>query len=137
MVETGLSPKKEQMMARDSLIEEIHDRKDVRRTFEEIRGALGKATSQEDLAELYKQAVYMILMTHSSPLNEKNNEMKQRRESTEQEFTGTVHLINERAKELGLQAGYSEDWEKISTNGYETEGENLLEAPSDAGVVEE
>ncbi len=124
-------------MARDSLIEDIHDRKDVRRTFEEIRGVLGKAMSREDLTELYKQAVYMILMTHSSPLNEKDNEMKQRRESTEREFTRTVHLINERAKELGLEAGYSEAWEKISTNGYKTEDENLLEAPGEAGIVEE
>jgi len=138
MVERGLSPsKRSKMMAKDSLIEEIHDRKDVRRTFEEIRGALGQAMSQEDLTELYKQAVYMILMTHSSPLNEKDNEMKQRRKSTEQEFTGTAHLINERAKELGLEAGYSEDWKKISLNGYETEDENLLEASSEVGIVEE
>ncbi len=52
-------------MTRDTLInEEINsDRRDVKRTFEEIREALEKAASREDLTELYKQAVYMILMT--------------------------------------------------------------------------
>ena len=125
-------------MARDTLIEEIHeDRKHVRRTFKEIREALGKAATQEDLTELYKQTVYMILMTHSSPLNEKDTEMKRRRETTEREFARTVRLINQKAKELGVQTDYSEDWEKISTNGYETEDENLLESHQQVGIVKE
>jgi hypothetical protein len=125
-------------MARDTLIEEIHeDRKHVRRTFQEIREALRKAATQEDLTELYKQTVYMILMTHSSPLNEKDTEMKRRRETTEREFARTVRLINQKAKKLGVQTDYSEDWEKISTNGYETEDENLLEAQQQVGIVKE
>ena len=124
-------------MAKDTLIEEIHDRKDVRRTFEEIRAALEKATSRQDLTELYKQAVYMILMTHSSPVNEKDQEMKRRRESTEQEFAETVHRINERAKQLRVEADYSEDWGKIATNGYETEDDNILEAQDEVGIVKE
>ena len=125
-------------MARDTLIEEIHeDRKHVRRTFKEIREALGKAATQEDVTELYKQTVYMILMTHSSPLNEKDTEMKRRRETTEREFARTVRLINQKAKKLGVQVDFSEDWEIISTNGYETEDENLLEAQQQVGIVKE
>jgi len=113
-------------MAKDTLIEEIHeDRKHVRRTFKEIREVLEKAESKEDLTELYKQTVYMILMTHSAPLNEKDMEMKKRRETAEREFARTVRMINDRAKQIGVEADYSEDWEKISTNGYETEDENL------------
>jgi hypothetical protein len=126
------------MMAKETLIEEIHhDRKDVRHTFEDIRNVLEKAKSKEDLTELYKQAVYMILMTHSSPLNEKDREMKSRRESAEQEFARTVHLINERAKKIGVEADYSEDWEKIATNGYESEDENTLEPQNTVGIVRE
>src|SRR5688572_16690223 len=125
------------MMAKDTLIEEIHeDRKHVRRTFKEIREVLEKAESKEDLTELYKQTVYMILMTHSAPLNEKDMEMKKRRETAEREFARTVHMINDRAKQLGIEAEYSEDWEKISTNGYETEDENL-EAQASTGIVRE
>jgi len=123
-------------MAKNTLIEEIHDRTDVRRTFREIREVLEKAESREDLTELYKQTVYMILMTHSSPLNEKDREMKRRRETTEREFTRTVRSINRRAKKIGLEADYSEDCENLSTNGYETEGENLLEAQS-VGILKE
>jgi hypothetical protein len=124
-------------MARDTLIDEIHDRKDVRRTFAEIRAALEKAASREDLTELYKQAVYMILMTHSSPVNEKDSAMKRRRQSTEREFARTVRLINQKAKKIGVEPDYNEDWEQISTNGYETEDDNLLEAQEQVGIIKE
>jgi len=122
-------------MAKDTLIEEIHhDRKDVRHTFKDIRDALEKATTKEDLTELYKQSVYMILMTHSSPVNETDQEMKRRRETTEREFARTVRAINRQAKKIGTEADYSDDWENIATNGYETEGENL-EAQREVGIV--
>jgi len=124
-------------MARDTLIDEIHDRKDVRRTFAEIRAALEKAASREDLTELYKQAVYMILMTHSSPVNEKDSAIKRRRQSTEREFARTVRLINQKAKKIGVEPDYNEDWEQISTNGYETEDDNLLEAQEQVGIIKE
>ena len=124
-------------MARDTLVHEIHDRTDLRRTFREIREAVEKAETQEDLTELYKQTVYMILMTHSSPLNEKDREMKRRRESAEREFGRTVHAINRRAKKIGVQADYSEDWENMATNGYEPEGGNILEAQEPVGIVRE
>ncbi|HEY9525620.1 MAG TPA: hypothetical protein VIR02_00980 [Anaerolineales bacterium] len=124
-------------MARDTLIDEIHDRKDVRRTFAEIRAAVEKAVSREDLTELYKQAVYMILMTHSSPVNEKDSAMKRRRQSTEREFARTVRLINQKAKKIGVEPDYNDDWEQISTNGYETEDDNLLEAQEEVGIIKE
>jgi len=125
-------------MNKDSLINEeiTSDRTDLNRTFKEIREALEKAQSHEDLTELYKQSVYMILMTHSTPVDEKDEKMKRRRESTEQEFARTVHMINERAKELGVEADFDEDWEKLATNGYRTEGENL-EARNTTGITKE
>ena len=124
-------------MAKDTLIEEIHhDRTDVRHTFKDIRNVLEKAETKEDLTELYKQTVYMILMTHSSPLNEKDKEMKRRREAAEREFARTARAINRRAKKIGVEADYSEDWEQISTNGYESEDKNL-EAQREIGIVRE
>jgi hypothetical protein len=126
------------MMAKDTLIKEIHqDRTHVRRTFKEIREALEKATTREDLTELYKQAMYMILMTHSAPVNEKDREMKRRRETTEREFARTVRSINRQAKKIGVEPDYSEDWKHMAANGYEPEGENLLEAQRQVGIVEE
>jgi hypothetical protein len=109
------------------------DRTDLKRTFSEIRDALEKAASREDLTELYKQTVYMILMTHSTPLDEKDTAMKTRRETTEREFARTVRLINEQAKKIGVEADYNEDWEKLATSGYQTEGENL-EAQNTPGI---
>ena len=124
-------------MTKDTLInEEINsDRTDVRRTFKEIREALEKATSREDLTELYKQTVYMILMTHSTPLDEKDQDMKRRQQTTEEEFARIVRLINQQAKKIGVKADYNEDWKNLSTNGYETEGDNILEADSTTGIT--
>ena len=125
-------------MARDTLInEEIKsDRTDVERTFKEIRDALEKAQSRKDLTELYKQAVYMILMTHSTPLDEKDREMKRRRETTEKEFARTVRAINRQAKKIGVEPDYDENWENLSTNGYQEKGEDVLEAQSNVGIVQ-
>jgi len=124
-------------MAKDTLInEEIKsDRTNVRRTFEEIRSAVEKAASREDLTELYKQTVYMILMTHSTPVDEKDREMKRRRETTEREFARTVRAINRQAKKIGVEPDYDENWENLSTNGYQEKGEDVLEAQSNVGIV--
>jgi hypothetical protein len=124
-------------MTKDTLIdEEINsDRTDVKRTFKEIRDALDKATSREDLTELYKQTVYMILMTHSTPLDEKDREMKRRRLTAEKEFGQTVRAINRQAKKIGVEVDYSEDWKNLSTNGYEAEGGNLLEGQNTTGIA--
>ena len=126
-------------MSRDSLIDHLEsDPTDVRGRYREIRAAIDQAQTQEDLTELYKRSVHMILMTHSSPVNEKQDrDLKRRRESAERDFTRTVHLINRRAKKAGLEADYSEDWKLMATNGYETEQGNLLEAQQSVGIVKE
>ena len=126
-------------MTRDTLInQEVNsDRRDLTGTFQEIRDTLEKAQSQEDLTELYKQSVYMILMTHSTPLDEKDEEMKRRRETAEKEFARTVQMINRQAEKLGVEPDYNEDWEQLSTNGYQEKGEDELEAQSNVGIVRE
>jgi hypothetical protein len=124
-------------MTKESLIDKMESSPtDVRGRFEEIRDALDRAQSQEDLTELYKRSVHMILMTHSSPLVEGDKDMKKRRETAEQEFTQTVRRINERAKTIGAAADYSEDWRKMAANGYETEDQNLLEAEQNVEIFE-
>jgi hypothetical protein len=124
-------------MTKDTILDEVHVGTDVSRTFKEIREAVEKAQTKEDLTELYKQTVYMILMTHSSPIDEKHDkDMRKRREVTEREFTSTVHLINKQAEKIGVAADYSESWENLATNGYKTEGENL-EAQNTAGIIKE
>lgn len=114
-------------MRRD-IITEVNNRTDLRRIFKEIREDVEKANSREDLTKLYKRTVYMIMMTHASPLDVKSDrEMKRRREITEREFARTVRILNRQAKKIGTEADYNEKWDELATNGYETEGENLLE----------
>lgn len=106
--------------------------------FKEIRGAVETAQTKEELTELYKRTVYMILMTHSSPINEKvDRDLKRKRETAEREFARTVQVINKQAKKIGVEADYDENWQNIATNGYEREGENSLEAQSEVGIVKE
>ena len=126
-------------MARPTNIDnQGNDPTDIRGTFKDIRENVEKVQSKEDLTELYKRSVYMILMTHSSPLDEKvDRDLKRRRETTERDFTRTVRTINRQAKKIGVEADYDEDWKNIATNGYEREGENLLEAQSSVGIVRE
>lgn len=120
------------------MLENLSDPTDVRHRFREIRDDIEKAQTQEDLTVLYKRCVYMILMTHSSPLDEKQDrDLKRRRGTTEREFARTVRMINRRAKKIGLEAEYSENWQQMATNAYETEGENLLEGQRDVGIVKE
>jgi hypothetical protein len=114
------------------------DPTDVRARFREIREAVEQAQSREILNELYKRSVFMILMTHSSPLDEKvDRESKRRRLTTEKEFGRTVRMINRQAKKIGVDVEYSDNWEQMATNGYETEDENLLEAQKAVGIVRE
>jgi hypothetical protein len=118
--------------------DDVNPRTDLRGTFKEIRKDIEKAQSKEDLTELYKRSVYMILMTHSSPIDDKlDRELKRKRETTEREFARAVRMINLQAKKLGLEPDYNEDWKSLATNGYETEDENLLEAQSTAGIIRE
>lgn len=118
--------------------DDINPRTDLRGTFREIRDLVDKALTKEDLTELYKRSVYMILMTHSSPLDDKaDKELKRKRETTEKEFGRVVRMLNRRAKKIGVEADYSEDWRNLSTNGYETEAGSLLEAQSQVGIVKE
>jgi hypothetical protein len=118
--------------------DDVNPRTDLRGTFKEIREDIEKSQTKEDLTELYKRSVYMILMTHSSPIDDgQDRELKRKRETTEREFARVVRMINRQAKKLGMEANYSEDWERLSTNGYETEDENLLEAQRSVGIVRE
>ena len=103
-------------------------KKDLRHSFDGIREDIEKAESREGLDELYKRAAYMILMTHSTPLEDKTDrEMKIRREITERDFARTVRMINRQAKKIGTEADYNEKWEELSTNGYESDSDSLLE----------
>ena len=85
-------------MATDAHNDEV-TKKDLRHSFDGIREDIEKAASREGLDELYKRAAYMILMTHSTPLEDKTDrEMKIRREITERDFARTVRMINRQAK---------------------------------------
>ncbi len=118
-------------MKKDTLIPGEVNKIDLRRVFRDIRKDIEEATSRRILTELYKQAGYMITLTHSTPINEKfGNPVKIERGIAEREFARTVRKINQQAKKIGTEPNYNESWETLATNGYEAEDENLLEPQS-------
>ena len=116
-------------MAKDTHLQQGEVNKiDLRQTFRQIREDVEKATSRKDLTELYKRTGYMITLTHATPIDEKfDRTIKTERGIAEREFARTVRKINDRAKKIGTEPNYNETWENLATNGYEAEGENLLE----------
>ena len=115
-------------MASDTRMHGEVNKIDLRRIFREIRKEVEQAVSRQNLTELYKQAGYMITLTHATPINEKyGGPVKIQRQIAEREFAATARKINERAKKIGTQDDYNETWESLATNGYEAEGENRLE----------
>ena len=118
-------------MTKTTLIPGEVNKIDLRRIFREIRKDIETVTSHKDLTELYKQAGYMITLTHATPINEKfDNSVKIERGIAEREFATTVRKINEQAKKIGTEPNYNENWETLATSGYEAEDENLLEPRS-------
>ena len=114
-------------MARDTHTDEV-TKTDLKHVFNEIREDVEKATSRQDLDKLYKRTAYMILMTHATPIEDKTDrEMRRRREITERDFARTVRMINRQAKKIGTEADYNDNWDELSTNGYEADSDRLLE----------
>ena len=101
---------------------------DLVQIFSHIRNEVHHAQSTEQLQELYKRSGYMITMTHAAPIRSGVTDESRQRGVAEREFARTVHEINKRAEELGVETNYNENWEHLNTNGYETESGSLLEA---------
>jgi len=116
-------------MKRDPNVHDESGKKDLRQLFRAIREDVEQANTGEDLTELYKRAAHLIMMTHASPINA-NSEEKTRRRLAEREFAATVQTINRRAKKIDAPADHSEKWDELTINGYEAEGDNLLEPES-------
>jgi len=102
------------------------DIQDLKRLFKEIREHVEQATNRSELTELYKRAIYPIMMTHGGPADE-DAHMALRRVTAEKEFGRAARLINKQAKKIGSEPNFSEKWDELATNGYRAEDENLLE----------
>ena len=101
------------------------DIQDLKRLFKEIRERVEQAANRSELTELYKRAIYPIMMTHGGPADE-DAHMALRRVTAEKEFGRVARLINKQAKKIGSEPNYSEKWDELAANGYRTEDENLL-----------
>lgn len=99
-------------MAHDTHIYgEVKNKSDLKKIFLGIRHDLATAHSRPALTELYKRAGYLITLTHAPAWEEKfGKEVAALRQVARKEFATTARQINRRAKQLGTEADYDEQW---------------------------
>ena len=99
-------------MAHDTHIYgEVNSRTGLKKVFRSIRRNIDQAKARPDLTELYKRAGYLITLTHAPSWEEKfGPEAAPLRSVAEDEFSITARKINRRARQIGEEANYDEQW---------------------------
>jgi hypothetical protein len=84
---------------------------DLKRAFAALRRDAEQADTCEWLIELYRRAGYLITLTHAPSWRERfARQADDLRQAGEREFSHTAHAINQRARAIGVEAGYAELW---------------------------
>jgi len=90
---------------------EVNSRTGLKHVFREIRQDLEKADSRPALTELYKRAGYLVTLTHAPSWEEKfGPEAPRLRQVARDEFATTARKVNRRARQVGTEADYDEQW---------------------------
>ena len=90
---------------------EVNSKTGMKRVFIGIRRDVTNASSRPALTELYRRAGYMIALTHAPSWDEKfGGDAGMLRRVGEDEFRKTAHKINRRARAIGTDADYGENW---------------------------
>jgi hypothetical protein len=93
---------------------EVENKSDIKHIFSLINKDISHAKSRDDLTELYRRAGYLITLTYAPSWHKKfGDEADDFREVAGQEFRKTAHHINARAKTVGTEADYDEEWGKM------------------------
>ncbi|MCG3117765.1 MAG: hypothetical protein LLH30_19005 [Candidatus Manganitrophus sp. SA1] len=92
---------------------EINNKTDLKEVSMAIRKDVESADSREALTELYKRAGYLVTLSYSPAWEKKFGErLREVCQTAEEEFRITARKINQRAKEIGIEADYDEAWGK-------------------------
>jgi hypothetical protein len=98
---------------------EVNSMDDLKKIFGMIRRDVEKATSREELTELYRRAGYLVTLTRAPAWRKKfGDQTEELRKVAEEEFTRTAHVINQRAEAIGTDPDFDEKWgpgEKLHT----------------------
>ena len=90
---------------------EVKSKSDLKKIFGEIRQDVEKTKTRPSLTELYKRAGYLITLTYAPSWEEKfGREAYELRKAAKEEFATTARKINHRAKEIGTDGDYDEEW---------------------------
>jgi hypothetical protein len=90
---------------------EIDNQSNLKDVFLEIRRGVEEADSRRDLTKLYRQAGYLIALTHSPAWEKKfGSDVKTLRQVGQEEFARTARKLNHRAEDIGTEPDYDEKW---------------------------
>jgi hypothetical protein len=90
---------------------ELGSKTGLKNVFLDIRCDVEQARSRPALTELYKRAGYLITLSYAPSWEEKfGKRAATLRQAAKKEFTSTARKINRRAKEIGTDPDYDENW---------------------------
>jgi hypothetical protein len=91
----------------------VNNKTDLKQVFVDIRHDIQEADSRPALTELYKRAGYLITLSYAPSWEEKfGHEAHALRTLAEEEFATTARQVNRRAKQIGTEPDYDEEWGK-------------------------
>ncbi len=92
---------------------EVNSKTGLKKVFTDIRRDIGSAGSRPTLTELYKRAGYLITLTYAPSWEKKfGRQAGSLRKIGQEEFRKTAKKINSRAKKIGAEADFDEEWGK-------------------------
>ena len=90
---------------------EVDNKTDLRDVFKQIRKDVDGAKKRGDLTELYKRAGYLITLSYAPSWEKKfGDDAEEMRQVAEDEFQTTANKINTRAKKIGTEPDYDDQW---------------------------
>ena len=90
---------------------EVNTKTDLKHVFTKIRHDIDQASSRPALTELYKRAGYLVTLSHAPSWKKKfGDEAQALRALAKEEFASTARHLNHRAKQVGVESDYDEQW---------------------------
>ncbi|MBM3926287.1 MAG: hypothetical protein FJ320_09965 [SAR202 cluster bacterium] len=85
---------------------------DLVEAFVSIRDDVGKAFTRTELFDLHERAGSLVDLTGDSSWLERSGDEGNLHNLARDEFTLTARKINERARDIGADSDYSEEWNR-------------------------
>jgi hypothetical protein len=94
------------------MLGQVQSKDDFLKAFTSIRGDVGKAKTGADLSDLHEKAGGLMNLTKDNSWLSKAGDVGNLGDLAKNEYARTSQKINERAREIGADANFSETWQE-------------------------